>query len=332
MHSCRPSRMKTCKLPNPASPDISGSTTVCMIAQPIAASTALPPSRRTSTPASTASGCGATTMPRSMIFSLSAHAQAIGVIDRPEHNRRRPADAKDFDLDRARCLRQVRRDVGERQRFRDDVAVAARRDPPYRLAVVKHRLVADRVDAVVVDDEGDEAAPRPVLAFTQGRIAADEVALFQREETVETGFERTVDRPELAGPVGEAFFQPHRGERTRAIVPTSKPRARLDQKFVQRKLMIGAHPDFVAELSGKRDPADRCRDHPDFHAADRQERETVVRHILRNETREQLARPRSCYREADERAPQRAYGNAAVGKVALEPAHVVLLGDARSED
>jgi hypothetical protein len=44
-------------------PHICGSTTVCTTAQAIAASTALPPRFKASAPASTASGCGAQTMP-----------------------------------------------------------------------------------------------------------------------------------------------------------------------------------------------------------------------------------------------------------------------------
>src|SRR6185369_4299295 len=44
-------------------PHIKGSTTPCTKAQAIAASIALPPWRSTSTPVSTASGCGAHTIP-----------------------------------------------------------------------------------------------------------------------------------------------------------------------------------------------------------------------------------------------------------------------------
>src|SRR5690606_11716848 len=50
------------RLPKPAMPHISGSTTPCTKAQAMAASTALPPVRSTRAPASTASGCGATIM------------------------------------------------------------------------------------------------------------------------------------------------------------------------------------------------------------------------------------------------------------------------------
>src|SRR3954469_11621454 len=51
-------------------PHISGSTTVCTKAAAMAASTALPPARIASMPASAASGCGATTMPLSNTGSL----------------------------------------------------------------------------------------------------------------------------------------------------------------------------------------------------------------------------------------------------------------------
>ncbi|MGI4953890.1 MAG: hypothetical protein ACRYGM_18965 [Janthinobacterium lividum] len=50
--------------PKPPTPHICGSTTPWLKAQAMAASTALPPARSISTPASTASGCAATTMPR----------------------------------------------------------------------------------------------------------------------------------------------------------------------------------------------------------------------------------------------------------------------------
>jgi gamma-glutamyltranspeptidase len=46
--------------PTPALPHRCGSTTVCTSAQAMPASTALPPSRRMSAPASVGSGCGAT--------------------------------------------------------------------------------------------------------------------------------------------------------------------------------------------------------------------------------------------------------------------------------
>src|SRR6478752_403031 len=46
--------------PKPAMPHICGSTTPCTSAQAMPASTALPPSRSTSAPASVGSGCGAT--------------------------------------------------------------------------------------------------------------------------------------------------------------------------------------------------------------------------------------------------------------------------------
>ena len=48
-----------CIAPNPAIPHICGSTTVCTIAAAIAASTTFPPALKISSPASTASGCGA---------------------------------------------------------------------------------------------------------------------------------------------------------------------------------------------------------------------------------------------------------------------------------
>ena len=54
---------KTCIVPKPATPHMSGSTAVCASAQATAASTAFPPSRSTSAPASAASGCGALITP-----------------------------------------------------------------------------------------------------------------------------------------------------------------------------------------------------------------------------------------------------------------------------
>src|SRR5256885_13842671 len=64
MTSSRPSARRTRITPHPPSPHIMGSITPCTKAVATAASTALPPARRTERPASAASGCGQTIIAR----------------------------------------------------------------------------------------------------------------------------------------------------------------------------------------------------------------------------------------------------------------------------
>src|SRR5262245_17698324 len=59
-------------------PVICGSTTPCTSPQATAASTALPPARSASTPASTASGCGATTIPCFGVIDASSPSPRSG--------------------------------------------------------------------------------------------------------------------------------------------------------------------------------------------------------------------------------------------------------------
>src|SRR5438132_10475008 len=63
MTSSRPSARRTSITPQPPSPHIIGSITPWTKAVATAASTALPPARSTSRPASAASGCGQTIIP-----------------------------------------------------------------------------------------------------------------------------------------------------------------------------------------------------------------------------------------------------------------------------
>src|SRR4051812_41711572 len=78
-------------LPKPPSPHCKGSTTPCTRAAATAASTAPPPARSTSAPASAASGWGATTMPvEGPALVTAASALDPGLVVRVLFGRRDP--------------------------------------------------------------------------------------------------------------------------------------------------------------------------------------------------------------------------------------------------
>src|SRR6266567_1499114 len=104
-----------------------------------------------------------------------AHALALRVEKRLARERRRPALAENLEFEPARDGCERGRYVAECDRFSHAMPVATRRDPAHDLAVMPHRLVADSVGAVGVDDERDEPPRRVRRAIAQNRVTAGEV-------------------------------------------------------------------------------------------------------------------------------------------------------------
>ena len=123
--------------------------------------------------------------------------------------------ADDLDLEVRIGCRQRCRNVAQRHRLPRRMGIAARRDPADHLAVVPHRLVADRVGAVGIDREGHQPAGGAPVAFLRCRVATDEVVLLEVDEAIEPGFVGAIDRPVFPGPGAEALFQPQRVQRAR---------------------------------------------------------------------------------------------------------------------
>src|SRR5207249_12078769 len=164
--------------------------------------------------------------------------------------------AEYFDLEPRCGGDERRRDVAERERLADTMAVTARGDPADHLAVVPHGFVADRVRLVRRDDERHHSACGTLRSVAQYRFPADEIRLRDIDKPVEAGLRRRVDRPIFACPVAEALFEAQRMERTRAEMAQSETRAGRDDRIVERELAIRRHPDFVAQLAGERDATD----------------------------------------------------------------------------
>src|SRR5229473_906794 len=108
-----------------------------------------------------------------------AHAQALGIEQRFVESNRLAALADDLDLEARVRRTQRRRDIAQRHRLPRRMGIAARRDPADHLAVVPHRLVADRVGPVGIDRERYQPALSTRSAFLCRRFAPDEVVLLQ---------------------------------------------------------------------------------------------------------------------------------------------------------
>jgi hypothetical protein len=117
-------------------------------------------------------------------------------------------------------------------------------------------------------------------------------------------------------------------QRARAEKPQSERRAGLDERPVERALMLGLDPDLVAEVAREADAPDERRHEADLHPADGEQRESLVRHVVSHDAREEIARLRPGHGKADEVDAVGPDRDGAVGQEALEPAHVTGLGDA----
>ncbi len=90
--------------------------------------------------------------------------------------------------------------------------------------------------------------------------------LLEIHESAEPGFERTVDRTVFARPGAEALLDSHAIERSTAERPQVMLAAGTDQQIVERTLVVGGHPYFVAQFAGEGNAPDIARHHADFHA------------------------------------------------------------------
>ena len=89
----------------------------------------------------------------------------------------------------------------------DHVAVAAGGDDTLDLAVDEHRLVGVGVGIVRLDGEADALPLEPLALGLDQRLAADEVALVEPDESVQAGLERRDFRGQLGTPGPVALLQ-----------------------------------------------------------------------------------------------------------------------------
>src|SRR5205823_9732335 len=134
-----------------------------------------------------------------------AHALALRVEKRLARERRGPALAENLEFEPARDGCERGRDVAERDRFSHAMPVTTRSDPAHDLVVMPHRLVADRVGAVRIDDERDEPPRRVRCAIAQNRVTAGEVRFGDVDKAIQPCFPWRIQWPIFARPVAEAL-------------------------------------------------------------------------------------------------------------------------------
>ena len=210
-----------------------------------------------------------------------AHSGARRVEDRLVLQPRRAALADDLDLEAGGArLGQLGRDVSPRQRDAGVVGVATAGDPADDLVAVGAGCqigsspITSAGDASVgLDDEHHQLALRTTggdLGFD--RVAPDEVVI-ELQHPVHSRLERCVDRPVLAEPRAEVLLEPHRDERAEPEQPHVELAAGLPQQVEQVSLVLGLHPDLVAEVARVRHPRQPHRCHAEVDLAERHERE-----------------------------------------------------------
>src|ERR1700733_12053502 len=98
----------------------------------------------------------------------------------------------------------------------DAMSEGTRSHPAHRLAVMPDRLIADGVGVGCVDFEGHQAQRPAALLLLGRRRAANEVALLEVHEAIETGLEGTIDGAVLPRPAAETLLHAHGVERASA--------------------------------------------------------------------------------------------------------------------
>ena len=209
-----------------------------------------------------------------LVFTRTDHRMArksdgsVVIEGRRFESRRRAALTNDLDAEATRCRGLRRIHVAECNGLADTVPEAPRGDPADHLVVMPDRLIADGIGVRRFDSECDELA-LPALLLLGGRCcAADEVALCEVDEASEPRLVRSVNGPVLARPAAEGFFETHGVQRTPAERSQAVGPAAIGQQVVERTLVIGCHPDLVAEIARERDPSDEGGNHADVHAAE----------------------------------------------------------------
>src|SRR5215217_2466784 len=114
---------------------------------------------------------------------------------------------------------------------------------------MQDRLVAGRVGIGGIDREADQAIGPAVLPLSQSGLGPDELALIQRDEAVEAGFSRGVDRAVFARPGAVALGEAHRMQRARAEALEAQAGASLDERLIERALVLRLDPDLETEVA-----------------------------------------------------------------------------------
>ena len=117
------------------------------------------------------------------------------------------------------------------------------------------RLVADHVGrrlGIHFDPEHHQLALRAAgRDLGLDGFAADEVVV-ELQHAVHAGFERGVDRPELAEPGTEALLQSHGDECAEPEQTHTELLPRVPKEVEQGALVLRLHPDLVAEVAAVR--------------------------------------------------------------------------------
>ena len=146
--------------------------------------------------------------------------------------------------------------------------------------------------------------------------------------------ERRVDRPVLAEPRPVALFEPKRHQRAHPEEPQPVRLAGRHDPVEELALVLGRHPQLVAQVAGVVDAGQQDRGHAEVDPPERHEREGLGREVeVRGDRREHVARARPGDRQPDEAQPEHLEADRAVGRqVMAEPARVMDLRGERSEE
>ena len=141
-------------------------------------------------------------------MNSAAEAFAAGIEQRPLLQSRLMLLPEDLYGPAIALIGDLPGNIAHRHRQPRAVRVTARCDPAPHRAPMPDRFIADDVGVSRIDDKASQAQSAAGLSFTQRRLLANEIrVLTERYKSLETGLERTVDRPVLARPGAIGFFQ-----------------------------------------------------------------------------------------------------------------------------
>src|SRR5450631_523239 len=202
----------------------------------------------------------------------------------------------DFNFEARIGASESGRHVPERQGMVDAVAKGTRSHPSYGLAVMPDRLIADSVGVGRVDFEGHQPQRAAALLLFSGGRTANELTLLQVDESAEACFKWPIDRAVFAGPAAETLFDAHGIQRAATEQPQSELGAGLDERIVERTLIVGGHPDLEPEIAGEGDSSDIARHHADFHAPERHKWKCRGGQVVAHQSLQQRSGMRTCNR------------------------------------
>ena len=150
---------------------------------------------------------------------------------------------------------------------------------------------------------------------------------------VHAGLDRREDRAVLAEPRPEHLLEPHREERTHAEQPDAVRFTGRHQRVEHVPLVLGRHPDLVAEVAGVGHAADPARCHADVERPDVHEAEVVGADVEPGDRLQHVARRRPGERQPGQALAEHLERELGVGRaVSEEPTPVAVGGAERAEE